>query len=201
MDSFAVCERVNTLLQEGNSYDARNELIRLLDHHHKNEIPYSPVINHMIRETGLYAYLEPETASWSDRFVYESFKVDIGLEQAATLHGEQSVVLRHLLEGTDLAVSAPTSFGKSLIIDAFIAIKRPANVVILVPTIALTDETRRRLSRKFGTDYRVITTADADLSHRNIHIFPQERALSYYEKLEIHRSAGRGRVLQGKQGV
>lgn len=184
MDSFAVCERVNTLLQEGNSYDARNELIRLLDYHHKNEMPYSPVMNHMIRETGLYAYLEPETASWSDRFVYESFKVDIGLEQAATLHGEQSVVLRHLLEGTDLAVSAPTSFGKSLIIDAFIAIKRPANVVILVPTIALTDETRRRLSRKFGTEYRVITTADADLSDKNILIFPQERALSYYEKLE-----------------
>lgn len=184
MDSFDVCERVNTLLQEGNSFDARNELIRLLDYHYKNDIPYSPVMNHMIREAGLYAYLEPETASWSDRFVYESFKVDIGLEQTATLHGEQSVVLRHLLEGTDLAVSAPTSFGKSLIIDAFIAMKRPATVVILVPTIALTDETRRRLSRKFGTEYRVITTADADLSDKNILVFPQERALSYYEKLE-----------------
>lgn len=183
MDSFAVCDRVNTLLQEGNSYDARNELIRLLDHHFKNEIPYTEVMNHMIRETGLYAYLEPETSSWTDRFVYESFKVNIGLEETATLHGEQSVVLRHLLEGTDLAVSAPTSFGKSLVIDAFIAMKRPANVVILVPTIALTDETRRRLSRKFGTQYRIITTADVDLADKNILIFPQERALSYYDKL------------------
>jgi reverse gyrase len=45
---------------------------------------------------------------------------------------------------------APTSFGKSFIIDAFIALKQPKNIAIIVPTIALTDETRRRLQRKFS---------------------------------------------------
>ncbi|HBO82937.1 MAG TPA: hypothetical protein DD502_32930 [Cupriavidus sp.] len=109
---------------------------------------------------------------------------DIGQDQPVTLHSEQSLVLKHLLEGTNLAVSAPTSFGKSLIIDAYIAIQKPKNVLILVPTIALTDETRRRLSRKFSAQYKIVTTADVSLAEKNILIFPQERAIHYASKLE-----------------
>ena len=149
MDVFDACSRINDLLQTGKDVDARNELIQLLDRHKKENTPYTPLLNHLIRGTGLFPYLEPETSTWQDRFVFESFKVDIGLNEPVTLHSEQSLVLKCLLEGENLAVSAPTSFGKSLIIDAFIAIKRPTNILIIVPTIALTDETRRRLSRKF----------------------------------------------------
>jgi len=92
--------------------------------------------------------------------------------------------LKHLLDGDHLAVSAPTSFGKSLIIDAYIAIKKPKNVLILVPTIALTDETRRRLSKKFSAEYKIVTTSEVELGEKNILIFPQERAIHYSEKLE-----------------
>jgi hypothetical protein len=92
--------------------------------------------------------------------------------------------LKHLLDGDDLAVSAPTSFGKSLIIDAYIAIKKPTNVLILVPTIALTDETRRRLSKKFSAEYKIVTTSEVELGEKNILIFPQERAIHYCDKLE-----------------
>ena len=81
-------------------------------------------------------------------------------------------------------MSAPTSFGKSFVIDSFISIKRPANVVILVPTIALADETRRRLHRKFAGEYKIITTAEQSLSEKNIFIFPQERALRYAQVIE-----------------
>ena len=49
-----------------------------------------------------------------------------------------------VFEFRNIAVSAPTSFGKSFVIDAFIKIRKPKNVIIIVPTIALTDETRRR---------------------------------------------------------
>ncbi len=94
------------------------------------------------------------------------------------------MVLKHLLDGTNIAVSAPTSFGKSLIIDAYIAIRKPKNVLILVPTIALTDETRRRLSRKFSAEYKIVTTVDVELGERNILIFPQERAIHYFSKLD-----------------
>lgn len=184
MEYFEECSRINELLNSGNAAEARNQLIYLLDRAEREQQTYSQLLNHLVRATGLYPYLKPETAHWQDRFVFESFKVDVGKDEPVTLHSEQSLVLKHLLAGEDLAVSAPTSFGKSLIIDAFIAIKRPLNVVILVPTIALTDETRRRLNKKFSPEYKVITTSDVPLSNKNIFIFPQERAIGYAETLD-----------------
>lgn len=183
MDTFEECAAINDLLQAEDDIEARNRLIRLLDSLGKEKHTYDPLLNHLIRESGLYPYLEPETSSWEDRFVFESFKVDIGQDVPVTLHSEQSLVLKKLLDGENLAVSAPTSFGKSLIIDAYIAIKKPKNVLILVPTIALTDETRRRLSKKFSAEYKIVTTSDVELGERNILIFPQERAIHYCDKI------------------
>lgn len=184
MEIFERCQEINTLLNQSNEQAARNELIKLLDHHEKYKIPYTPLINSLIRETGLFPYLKPDTASWQDRFVFEAFKVDTGLEFPITLHREQSSLLKQLLDGINLAVSAPTSFGKSFVIDAFISIKNPDNIVIIVPTIALTDETRRRLYPKFSDTHKIITTTESEPADRNIFIFPQERALSYINKIK-----------------
>lgn len=184
MEIFEECSVINDLLQTNDGTEARNRLIRLLDQHGREGIPYSPLVNHLIRESGLFPYLDPDTSSWQDRFIFESFKVDIGQESPVTLHSEQSLVLKHLLDGDNLAISAPTSFGKSLIIDAYIAIKKPNNVLILVPTIALTDETRRRLSKKFSAGYKIVTTSEVELGEKNILIFPQERAIQYCDKIK-----------------
>lgn len=184
MEIFEECAVINDLLQADNGIEARNRLICLLDSLGREKQAYDPLLNHLIRESGLYQYLEPETSSWQDRFVFESFKVDIGQDAPVTLHSEQSLVLKHLLNGDNLAVSAPTSFGKSLIIDAYIAIKKPTNILILVPTIALTDETRRRLSKKFSAEYKIVTTSEVELGKKNILIFPQERAIHYCDKLD-----------------
>lgn len=174
---------INNFLIQNNDNRAREELIKLLDFHQTNDLPYSPLINHLIRETGLFPYLDVETSNWKERFVIEAFKVDIGNNDFKTLHREQSLLLKKLLSNKSIAVSAPTSFGKSFVIDAFIKIKKPKNVVIIVPTIALTDETRRRLYKKFSTEYKIITTTDVELSDKNIFIFPQERAFYYVDKL------------------
>lgn len=184
IETFEECAVINDLLQANDGTEARNRLIRLLDKLGREKQGYDPLLNHLIRESGLYPYLDPDTSNWQDRFVYESFKVDIGEDASVTLHSEQSLVLKHLLDRTNLAVSAPTSFGKSLIIDAYIAIRKPTNVLILVPTIALTDETRRRLSKKFSAEYKIVTTSEVELGEKNILIFPQERAIQYYDKLE-----------------
>lgn len=184
MDIFDSCHETNRLLSVGKESEARDNLIKLLDFHKKSNIEYSPLVNHLIRQLGLYPYLQLETSSWQDRFAYESFKVDTGEDSPITLHREQSSILKRLIEGKDLAVSAPTSFGKSFIIDSFISIKKPKNIVIIVPTIALTDETRRRLHKKFSREYKVITTSDVSLAEKNILIFPQERAIHYVEKLK-----------------
>lgn len=142
---FSECHKINDLLISNKENEAREELIKLLDYHNTNEIQFTPLINHMIRETGLFPYLQQDTANWEERYVYEVFKVNVGLNEPVTLHREQSLLLKKLLEGKSIAVSAPTSFGKSFVIDAFIKIKKPKNVLIIVPTIALTDETRWNL--------------------------------------------------------
>lgn len=181
---FEQSKKINDLLIANKENDARQELIKLLDFHEANQIKYTPLINHLIRETGLFPYLEPETSNWEERFVHEVFKVDVGENEPLTLHREQSMLLKQLLEGKNIAVSAPTSFGKSFVIDAFIKIKKPKNILIIVPTIALTDETRRRLYKKFASDYKIITTTEVEPADKNIFIFPQERAINYLNKIE-----------------
>lgn len=181
---FERCHVINNLLNGNKDNEARQQLIKLLDYHEKNKLDYTPLVNHLIRETGLFPYLEPKTSNWEERFIYNAFKVDVGAEIPLTLHREQSFLLKALLEGKNIAVSAPTSFGKSFVVDAYIKIKKPNNVLIIVPTLALTDETRRRLYKKFAHEYKIITTSDVALSDKNIFIFPQERAMNYINIVE-----------------
>jgi len=183
MNVFETCHEINNLLTARNELAARNLLIRLLADLEQAGTPYPQVVNHMIRETGLFPYLQLDGASWDIKYVHQAFEVDVG-RRVATLHREQSSVLAKLLDGTSIAVSAPTSFGKSFIIDAFIAAKKPDTVVIIVPTIALMDETRRRIFKKFSKDYTVITAPDTALGAKNILIFPQERAFGYLDRLD-----------------
>lgn len=184
MNTFETFHKINDLIINNDETEARNELIQVLDFHEKEGLEYPEIVNNLIRQTGLYPYLRNDTASWQDRFIYELFKVNIGFSKPVTLHREQSSVLRQLMEGENLAVSAPTSFGKSFVVDSFIAIKKPKNIVIIVPTIALTDETRRRLHQKFSDRYKIITTTDVELGENNIFIFPQERAINYVDAIE-----------------
>lgn len=181
---FEHCRNINGLLISNQENQARQELIKLLHFHKENEIDYTPLVNHLIRETGLFPYLELETSNWEERLVYEAFRVDVGEDIPLTLHREQSYLLKRLLDGKDIAVSAPTSFGKSFVIDAFIRIKNPKNVLIIVPTIALTDETRRRLYKKFSSKFKIITTSDVEPGDKNIFIFPQERAINYLNLID-----------------
>ena len=176
---FETYHLVNDLLIESKDSDARKELIKLLSTMQKENKEYSELTNSLIRQCGLLPYMKLESCSSIDHIVYEAFKTDVGLNQELALHREQSSLLKQLLKGKSIAISAPTSFGKSFVIDAFISIAKPKNILIIVPTISLTDETRRRIYRKFADDYKVITTTDCELGEKNIFIFPQERANSY----------------------
>ena len=62
MDIFEECSCINDLLQAKEEIEARNRLIRLLDILGRENQVYNPLLNHLIRETGLYPYLEPETS-------------------------------------------------------------------------------------------------------------------------------------------
>lgn len=179
--TFDQLKVISDLINSNNEKKAREELIAILENEEK---PYSKLLNHLLREVGLYPYIDYEASSWYDKVVCELFKVDIGTDKNKVLHREQGAVLKELLGGKDVVLSAPTSFGKSFIIDALIAAKHPNIVVIIVPTIALMDEARRRLTNKFSNDYKIITTPEEDITERIILIFPQERLFSYLQKLD-----------------
>ncbi|HDV7494787.1 TPA: DEAD/DEAH box helicase, partial [Campylobacter jejuni] len=177
---FDKCVEIYEILNDNNKEtEAKRELFYLLDEIQDKAL-YPPILNHLIRQFGLYPYMNQSTSILEDRFLLECFKTNIGEDEPKVLHREQSRVLKRLLSNDSLILSAPTSFGKSFIIDALIAIKKPKNILIIVPTISLLDETRRRLTRKFY-DYKIITTTQqTKLENNNIFIFSPERAVEYF---------------------
>lgn len=186
IDIFEKCKRINLLFKEGKDEDARIEIIKLLDTiKNINNIPKNHLqyLNHLIRMSGIYIYIDTDNAILEDAVINKLFEIDIG-SGYSTIHREQSRILKMLLNEKSILLSAPTSFGKSYIIDALIAIKGYRNIMIIVPTIALIDETRRRIYKKFSDKYKIITFSDSNISTRNIFILTQERAISYIGKIQ-----------------
>ena len=134
------------------------------------------ILNGLVRTVGLFPYLNPNELSIRDLLAYEFHRPKNMDHLHLVFHRVQSEVYTKLLNGKSVILSAPTSFGKSLIIDAIIATQRFQNVLIVVPTIALIDETRRRLSQ-FRPQYKLITHATQQPSDANIYVLTQERAV------------------------
>lgn len=134
------------------------------------------VVQALAREIGLFPYLAPETLPLADLIAYECHRPP-GLGEELVMHHRQAVVYHKLMDGQNVVLSAPTSFGKSLVIDALLGSGRYRNVVVVVPTLALIDETRRRLTRRFAGRYKVITHRSQTLAERNVFVLTQERAL------------------------
>ncbi|CAN7547099.1 hypothetical protein LJR013_003911 [Pseudarthrobacter oxydans] len=132
----------------------------------------------LARDHGLFPYINPDLLSLTDLIALEMHRPD-GLE-GIVFHRMQAKVYRDLMDGRNVILSAPTSFGKSLIVDALIASGRYRNVVLIVPTIALIDETRRRLSQKFP-DFKTITHPGQAYEDKNLFVLTQERFLALEE--------------------
>ena len=133
-------------------------LIRALEYREAFEA-YYPLLNALLRETGLYPYAEPKLLSSRDRLAFEFHRPAGSSDQSELVfHRVQAQVYWRLIEGENIILSAPTSFGKSLIIDALIDTGKYRRIALAVPTIALIDETRKRLSR-FSADYKIVTHA------------------------------------------
>ena len=133
------------------------------------------IIDSLARELGLFPYLKMESLNIRDMLAAEAHRVSIGSEDIY-FHGPQAEVYYKIIGGQSVVLSAPTSFGKSLIIDALIASKRFSNIVIVVPTISLIDETRRRLS-KFSPEFKIVTHSLQSKDENNIFVLTQERVL------------------------
>lgn len=156
---------------------AREMVIRALDHADIFE-PLDGLLDSLARQVGLFPYAAPEKLGLRDLLAWEAHRpLELELDgKDIVFHREQADVYRGLMDGQSFVLSAPTSFGKSLVIDALIASRRYRNIVIIVPTIALIDETRRRLGC-FRDGYKLITHPDQTMAEANILILTQERAI------------------------
>jgi hypothetical protein len=136
---------------------------------------YEPVIQTLLRNLGLFPYLNHDTNDVAVQLATEVHR-PTAMPSDIVFTTKQAEVYRELMTGRSVVLSAPTSFGKSLLIDAVIASGMHRNIVVVVPTLALVDETRRRLL-KFRSQYKVITHLSQEPDERNIFVHTQERVI------------------------
>lgn len=177
-EAFSVLKQVMTFVNMTENSDAASlgqELVIRLLEARDGLGPFAEILDGLVREVGLFPYLAPEELNFSDALAYE-FHRPAGMDGNTVFHRAQAEVYRLLMAGESVVLSAPTSFGKSLVIDAVIASGIHKNIVIVVPTLALLDETRRRLA-KFRNRYHLITHSSQTPTDANIFIHTQERVI------------------------
>ncbi|TPJ40807.1 DEAD/DEAH box helicase [Mesorhizobium sp. B2-6-5] len=132
----------------------------------------SDMIDDVLRFAGLYPYIDSRSDGTN-----ALIRNCMSLPEFPNIvfHRAQVGALGYLLKGNSLILSAPTSFGKSLLVDVTIRLRHPQVVVIVVPTLALLDEYRRRIKPAFR-EYQVITKGTEVRGHgRVIFLGTQER--------------------------
>lgn len=177
-DPFGILRSIGTHLSfakgPSDARVARDLVILMLDR--RGELNgYSEVLDSLAVAAGLYPYAAPDALNTAQLIEYEAHR-PFGLDDTV-FHQVQATVYNALMDGDSVVLSAPTSFGKSLIIDALVASGDFRNVAIVVPTIALIDETRRRLAQQFRQKYKIITHPAQQPSERNLLVMTQERIL------------------------
>ncbi|MFA5340042.1 MAG: helicase-related protein [Candidatus Omnitrophota bacterium] len=177
-DSFELSKAVAFLLSEEESaQQGREIIIRILDAWSKVNSETKNIWNDLIEASGLYPYVEQNKLSGSSCLRQEYHKSKYLVDKY--FHAEQMniSILLHKLES--LIVSAPTSFGKSLLIEEVVASKVHNNIVVIQPTLALLDETRKKL-QQYSDDYNIIvSTSQMPSPRKNLFLFTGERVVEY----------------------
>lgn len=171
-----------TNISTSNADLGREFVIRALEKREDLEKGYQDILDELAMQVGLYPYVaDLIELSLRSAILHAAHRAD-GVMGDFVLHSSQARVLRKLIAGESIILSAPTSFGKSLLIDITISAKDFKNIVLIVPTLALVEETRRRMSR-FIDRYSIITSNNQQLAEQNIFVFTQERFFSMEDEI------------------
>jgi len=179
---FSIMQRAAAAINDGDQDDPNileivPRLAELMPQ--KSELnSFRQAFSALARATGLWNYIDKESADTSDVLLAETVTIkELG---GITLHRDQIAALNDLLSGQNLILSAPTSFGKSLLVDALLASGRYKRIAIVLPTIALLDEFRRRLRRRFAGVFEVIMHPGEEAPPKSPVIFlgTQERLIN-----------------------
>ena len=129
-DSFELSRFCSILLSNKESENqGRDIVIRVLDAWDKIPENTKPIWNQLTEAAGLYPYVNPLYLSESTALRYEYHKSPFLKD--VYLHAEQQELSIELQNKRSVVVSAPTSFGKSLLIEEIIASKIYRQIVIL----------------------------------------------------------------------
>ena len=173
-ESFRLIEIVSKIVSED---VAREYIIRVLDKKktlHRNCI--AP-LEDLIISAGLYPYSEQKKELHTSSLLRYEVHKSKNLENVY-FHEEQLEIADKLLSDTSVILSAPTSFGKSLLIEEIVSSDKYKNIVIIQPTLALLDETRKKL-KKYKQYNIILSTKQNPSIEKNIFLFTGERVVEY----------------------
>ncbi len=155
----------------------RELIIRALDQRKKFN-GYEVLLKKLVIKAGLFPYLNNkfEEHSIDEKLLIEIYRTDY--QDDFIFHSMQLKIYNYLMNKQNVVLSAPTSMGKSAIVDSIIASKQFSRIVIVVPTIALIDETRRRIAQKFSDEYEIIHhNIQKTKLDKTVYILTQERVI------------------------
>lgn len=183
VDSFDLSKFcVQLLKSKERQHWGREIAIRVLDNIEKFPKETTELWNDVIEISGLYPYVNPNLLDDSAllRYEYHKSKTLFKDGEPVYLHEEQQEISAQLQYGNSVILSAPTSFGKSLLIEELISTQKYNNIVIIQPTLALLDETRKKLNRYKDIYNVVVSTSQLpNESKKNIFLFTGERVVEY----------------------
>lgn len=115
---------------------AQRILINILDNLHKFDKNLSDILAQLIESIGFYPYLDKENfiLNSTDANIRKNYHYSENIKKF--LHEDQKYLLSLMNTDKNLVVSAPTSFGKSLLIEELVASKKFKNIIIIQPTLA-----------------------------------------------------------------
>lgn len=175
-----ICSKL--LRKQETKYLGRRLIINIIDNWEKIDINSLDIWIDLIEAEGFYPYLEKEslliksTSGAMRKEMSKSKNLDF------YLHDEQIRVKNLLDSDKNVIVSAPTSFGKSLLIEELVAEMKYNNIVIIQPTLALLDETRKKL-KKYDENYHIIvrTSQEPSIEKGNLFLLTAERVMEYFD--------------------
>lgn len=179
--TFALYKRVSEIIIE-NEVVAQRLIVNILDNKVKFDQSLNLILTDLIEAVGFYPYITKENLKLdsTDSLIRQVYHHSEHLDKY--LHEDQRHLLSLLNSDKNVIVSAPTSFGKSLLIEEFVASNKFRNIIIIQPTLALLDETRRKL-KKYDENYKLIvrTSQESSIEKGNIYLFTAERVNEYKE--------------------
>ncbi|MFG1287488.1 DEAD/DEAH box helicase [Xanthobacter versatilis] len=174
---YAASEIMSHGIEADGAREVVIRLLALLDSRGDDLADFRPMIDALTREVGLFPYIDDAVASYADMIAREAFRSPS--DRGLVFHIEQQRIFKALLDRKNVVASAPTSFGKSLLIDSLLGQPYVKRAAVIVPTLALLDETRRRLLAKLPSDTSVIfhRSQEAPLEGKVLFLGTQERLL------------------------